>query len=212
MKKLNIERLKGNPFKIMLFIAAILLNVIFIHESFAEVYKYVGKNGTVCFTDDLRSVPVEYREKAIIISEQVKKEESRQSAGRSEENKGTDSTAGSIEKKEDAKENIKGVIKGFISSRVFKIIVGIICFLFAFIIVGKISSSMGYRQIGTILRIGLTLLALLYIFNSYLQEVVNAFTTLKQDVLGVKKQAEEREQKVNKSVNELFQEPAKANK
>lgn len=216
MKKLDIVRLKGYLFRIMVFISAILLNVIFIQNSFAAIYKYVDKNGAVCFTDSIQGVPEEYRGKAIIISGQSGKGNREPSEIQPVENKETDSAGDSTtEKKEETakiKEKIMEAVKGFISSRLFKLFAGIIGFIFLFVIIGKVSSSLGYSKIGSILRIALTLFVLLYVFNSHLKEVVNAFSTLKEEVLGVKKQAEERNEKVNETINELSQEPSTTNK
>lgn len=181
----------------------ILLSVILAQNSIAEIYKYVDKNGTACFTDDLRSVPEEYKKKTIIISGQSKKGGQETSEIQPSENKENDPTT---EKKEETAK-IKDAIKGFVSNRLFKLIAGIIGFLFIFIIVGKASNLLGHKRVGSILRIALTLLALLYLFNSHLKEVVNVFAMLKEEVLGVKKQAEERNKETDKIINELSGEP-----
>lgn len=183
----------------------ILLSVILARNSFAEIYKYVDKNGTECLTDDLRSVPEKYKKKAIIISGQSKKGGQETSEIQPSENKENDPT---FEKKEETAK-IKDAIKGLVRSKLFKLIAGIIGFLFIFIIVGKASNSLGHGKVGSILRIVLTLLVLLYVFNAHLKEIVNAFATLKEEVLGVKKQAEERNKKVDEIINELPEKPQK---
>ncbi len=190
-----------------------LLSIILIQGSFADIqkyYKYIDKNGTECYADNLQSIPEEYKKKAVIISVQFKKDESRQSEVQSEN--GVPSSA-TENKKETAKiidkEKVKEAIEGFVRSSLFKFIAVIIGFLLVFIIVGKVSSSLGHRGIGTLLRIALALLVLLYVFNSYLEEIVGAFTMLKEEVMGVKKQAEERNEKADKTMNELFNAPQK---
>lgn len=216
MKKLDIKRLKDlyserKEMRKILIIAPLLglLSVILIHDIFADVYKYVDKNGTVCFTDSIQAVPKDYRKKAEIVSVQPKKEKGQQSeaAIQTTENKGPRATVLSTEKEEEAKENIKEAIKGFVSNRLFKLIAGLIGFLFIFIIIGKASNFLGHKRVGSILRIALTLLVLLYLFNSHLKEVVNVFAMLKEEVLGVKKQAEERNKETDKIINELSGEP-----
>lgn len=46
-------------------------------ESSAAIYRYVDKNGIPSYADDLQSVPQEFREKAVIVSGELKEEELR---------------------------------------------------------------------------------------------------------------------------------------
>ncbi len=169
-----------------LIIALLILfgNIILVENGHAKIYKYVDKNGTPVFTDSLYTIPEEYRKDAIEIEERP---------GPSEIKPADKSVA------TDKEEN-KTMWRNLLHRNLFKSIIVITGFLFFFIVAGKVANFIGYGRAATIIRIVLTLLLLVYLFNSYAKKVTDTFIEIKEQIMGIKIQAEERDKKINKLI------------
>lgn len=209
-----IAEAKRRFLRITLFLVVLagLTNVFLVHNSLAVVYKYVDKNGTESFTNSLDSVPEKYRKTAVIIKEKRGREPKGPEAP-TPENKPENRPDNKLENKpgnkgEGAAEqegNISKIIRSaeeFVATGLFQAGAAVIVFLVLFIFAGKIGSLLGFKDIGSIFRILLVLLLLVYLYSVYSKEVVNSFTTIKQEVRGIKKQSNEKDEKVRGILND----------
>lgn len=169
--------------------------ILLVKNGHAKIYKYIDKNGTPCFTDSLSAIPKEYRKNVIEIEEKEQEKPS------SYETKPTEGQAIHLVSPDEKKE--KPVDQNFFHSNLFKTIIGITGFLFFFIIAGKLAKHIGFGRVATIIRIALTLFLLGYLFNLYEKKIINTFTEIKDQIRGVKEQAEERYEKTNKFIKAL---------
>lgn len=102
---------------VLVITATVLLGIGAIPESAGTIYKYLDKNGTECLTDDISSVPKEYRKKAVVINnqkdqaEKAKKEQEKEKA-----------------EKKDTLTIISDFAKDFVSGNLFKIIAPVLIF------------------------------------------------------------------------------------
>ncbi len=172
-------------------------NIILVEDCHAKIYKYVDKNGTPCFTDSLHAIPEEYRKDAIEIEDRP---------GSSEIKSAGEQAIHSV--KTDRKEE-KTIWQNLFRSNLFKSIIVITVFLFFFIIAGKVANYIGHGRAATIIRIVLTFLLLVYLFNLHAQRVINTFIEIKGQIMGIKKQVEERDEKINKLIMAPYEEPGK---
>ncbi|HXY54729.1 MAG TPA: hypothetical protein VEM40_08675 [Nitrospirota bacterium] len=51
-----------------------LLSIVFVSNSMAVIYKYVDKDGKLCFADNLQVIPEQYRASALIVQDESKDE------------------------------------------------------------------------------------------------------------------------------------------
>jgi len=111
----------------------------------ATYYRYVDRNGTVCFTDNRQSIPEEYRKKAIKITDEKgnadKKSKDTQIKA---DNEGGPST----EKKRGLSftERIKDAWTTIKNSNFFKPAVAIVISLCLFMVIGKIGSFLRRKR------------------------------------------------------------------
>ena len=160
----------------------------------ATFYKYVDKNGTVCFTDSRQSIPEEYRKKATKITDEKENVDKKSRDNQIKE----DNECGPLTDKKPelfSKEKIKDALTTITNSNLFRPVVAITIFVSLFIVIGKIGRSLGHKQISSVLRIALTAGILVYLFHTHIEKMVNTFNLLKKDVTGIVKQAEERNKK-----------------
>ena len=59
---------------IMAVVIHCLFAIVFVSYSMAVIYKYVDKDGNLCFADDLQVIPKQYRAAALIVQEESKDE------------------------------------------------------------------------------------------------------------------------------------------
>ena len=211
---LVIAEAKRRFLSIVLFFVVLagLSNVFLVHNSLAVVYKYVDKNGTESFTNSLDSVPEKYRKTAVIIKEK-RGREPKEPAVPSPENKPENKPDNKLENKPGNKDEssaeqegkISKIIRSaeeFVATGLFQTGAAVIVFLILFIFAGKIGSLLGFKDIGSIFRILLVLLLLVFLYSIYSREVVDTFTTIKQEVRSIKKQSNEKDEKVRGILND----------
>lgn len=161
----------------------------------ATYYKYTDKNGTTSFTDNRQSIPEEYKKKAIKIADEKENADKKSGDNKINVDNGGDSL---IDKKQrlSSREKIKNALTAITNSNLFRPVAAITIFLTLFIVIGKIGSFLGRKQISSVLRIALTAGILLYLFHTQAEQIVNIFGMLKKDVTDTTKKAEERNREV----------------
>jgi hypothetical protein len=155
----------------------------------ASIYRYVDREGNEHFTDSPANIPGEYRQKAEMIDERLKKDTGFMQEVRKEEEK---SAVGFTERIRIFFDNRKEFLKDLLARTWIVSGVVILAFVVLFIVVGKVSSSLGYKNVGSVLRILLTFLVLVYLFHTYVKEIAREHLELKDKVLEIKKQADKR--------------------
>jgi hypothetical protein len=199
-----IAETKRRFLRITLFLVVLagLSNVFLVHNSLAVVYKYVDKNGTESFTNSLDSVPEKYRKTAVIIKEKKGREPKGPEAPSPEnkpENKLENKPGNKGESAAEQEGKISKIVRSaedLVATGLFQAGAAVIVFLVLFIFAGKIGSLLGFKDIGSIFRILLVLLLLVFLYSVYSRETVNTFTTIKREVRGIKKQSNEKDEKV----------------
>ena len=168
----------------------------------ATYYKYVDKDGTACFTDSRQSIPEAYKKKAIKITDE---KENVDKKSKNTQIKADDEDSLLHDKKQElpSKERMKGVWTTLTNSDLFGPVAAIVLFLGLFIVIGKLGRSLGHKQISSVLRIALTIGVLVYLFHTHVEKMANAFTSLKKEVMGIAKQAEERNKEVDAAKDPL---------
>ncbi|MDP2168630.1 MAG: DUF4124 domain-containing protein [Thermodesulfovibrionales bacterium] len=204
---MNMTELR-NASIMLLFLAGIEC-FIFASWSAADIYRYTDKSGTECYTDDLDSIPLKYRKKAVLISRQPEEKEPRSGILNMAAPMTAPEAPEEAQKRgwsDFAKEKIIAN-KDFGKNPVFKIIAGLAGIVVGFIAIGKASRALGMRQIGNVLRIALALFVLAYLFSSYMKVTVSSFLEMKKDAEEIKERAEQRNQKIENAADEMFDRP-----
>jgi hypothetical protein len=190
---------------IVVFVIALILA--FACEGQAIIYKYVDNKGIECYTDSLQAIPGKYRAKAVIIDGNHEVAPAPASGPQIGVLKGEDTAIAPADVPESFFEKAKKMFAAIAGSKAARTGGVIIASILLFWIVGKAASALGHRIVGLVLRFIITVLVLFYVFGSYFNEAWNAFIEVREEVLGVKKQVEERDEKTRKAVNELFPDP-----
>lgn len=203
-----ITKAKRRFIRITLFLVVLAgLSIAFLpRESFGVVYRYVDRNGTESFTNNLDAIPKEYRKKAVVVRD-GKKGEGKESAARPPESKAENKGEGAAPQEG----RLQGIIRTageFAATGMFQAGAGVIVFLLLFIFAGKIGSLLGFKDIGSIFRILLVLLLLAYLYGVYSRATVDTVTTIKEEVRGIQKQLDEKNEKAQR----IPDEPANENK
>lgn len=171
-------------------------------EVFAEeMYKYIDKDGTPSYTDDIQLVPTEHRKKAVKIYNRPESSPEKTSARQAAEPAGTESgkvsnPAGAIAAFK------KDPVKFFFSGRALGVAAVLAAFILALFAIGKVAARVGHQQAGMVIKIGLTFLGLLYVIGSYAGEMSEAFDVLKGEVMDIKAKKEKHDAQVNKTSEE----------
>lgn len=173
-------------------------------DSFAVIYKYVDRNGVICYSDDLQSVPETYRPKAVIVSGELKGEP-KLTAGREDTHDERFVAAppvGGASLPTTRKE------KPF-SRRVANTIIMMTILVVIYVVLDRLKEvieSKNYVKAVHLARIGLTAVAVLYLVFAHVDDVVRAFGAAGTKVEEVKKQSEKKGKnaaKAFKSLDEL---------
>ena len=173
-------------------------------QCYGAFYKYINHKGIECFTDSLGSVPAEFRNKAVRIEadEEIKvgpksgkaaPKETGAAAGESQEAKGTT-------------EVIAEFFRHITDNRLYMAGIAIAVVIIATIVVKKIGESVGSRNFSILMRIVFSVALLLYIYDLYSKEIVDIYGGVMKSVTGVRGMEENRDRKLNATVNEMFPE------
>ena len=175
-------------------VAALFVLALFLaRDGFAALYKYVDKDGVVCYADDLQSVPEKYRAKAAIFSGELK-EGPNLTAGREEKQNAMLSAAPAAE---DTSSLPAREEKPF-SKRLANTIIVMTVLVVIYVVLERLKEvieSIKYDKLVSFARIGLSAAAVLYLVFAHVNDVIHG-------VAGVGKSVEEaKEQSARKGRN-----------
>lgn len=170
--------------KIFLISVAVIfvLSLFFARDSFAVLYKYIDKDGVVCFADDLQSVPERYRAKTTILSGELK-EGPKLTAGGEEANDVMLSASPAVG---DASSPPLREEKPF-SKRLANTIIVMTVLVVIYVVLERLKEvveSIKYDKLVSFARIGLSAAAVLYLVFAHVNDVIHG-------VAGVGKSVEE---------------------
>jgi hypothetical protein len=177
-------------------------------EGFAEeMYKYIDKNGNPCFTDDVQLVPDEYRKKAVKIYVRPEVQDSKQGRPTGDSpriearQEGSPAEAGGAAKKDP--------FAFFSIGWVLRVAAALAAFMLVMCAIGKVADRVGYSQVGTMIKIGLTFMGLLYVFGSYAGEMAETFNALKEEIVDIKAKKEKNDAQVRQTAEESAHAPSR---
>lgn len=183
---------------ILVFVIAVVLSAT--SNSFAAIYKYIDKNGIICFANDLQSVPEQFRATASIVSNG--QEEERKSAMQKQPQVRAEAKQVIAESSLDrGKALIENYAKILFSGRVLISVVVVVTALFAFVILGIL--DVDHKKATKIVRVVILWGMSVYLIVAHGGDVVNMFKTLKGEVDTVQRETEEKGKKAAKAMKEL---------
>ncbi|HXX57285.1 MAG TPA: hypothetical protein VEI96_04735 [Thermodesulfovibrionales bacterium] len=194
--------------KVLFFLIAFTIVISFLHtrNALAAIYKYVDHNGTICFCDNLYSIPEKYRKSAVIVkndSERLDKQSPEQKSGEADSGvPGPDKRDAYI-----GKQTVKDVVRNVREGRLLHSIVVFIGFLAVFIGIGKAANSLNRKRLGTVLRFILTLGVIVYLFFAYSRELSDTYAVMKEELSDAKILIEEKNKKADEVVKESSERP-----
>ena len=182
-----------NRFLVSLIVSIFI--VISVQDGFAVIYRYVDDNGTVCFADRQQAIPDKYRGSAVIVNT----EPADGSPGKGGSAVGKEPGTAEKEKSPPA-EGMKATVQTLLKNRLLHLFASLLGFVLVFALIGKISSALNHKQVGSVLRILLIAGTMTYLLSLHAQEIGGIFTSLKEEVLGVTHQVEEK----NKATDDML--------
>lgn len=183
---------------ILVIVLALVLSAI--SNSFAAIYKYIDKNGIICFADDLQSIPEQCRATAKIVSGE--QEEERKPAIQKRSQVQEEAKPGNAALSNDReKVAIEGTVKSLYSSRLLISVVVVVSALFAFVILGILDADhkKAIRIVRAVILWGMSV----YLIVAHAGDVVHMFRTLDGKVDTVQRESEEKGKKAAKTIKEM---------
>ena len=175
--------------------------------SSAEVYKYVNKDGVVSYTDSLQSVPEKQRKKATVVPGLREKEEKSADKAKGPGGEPAPDEKQNIGEKIEktigpAKQQAVKVIQDAKDNEYLKPAAVVIAFIIVFFLIGKAANSLGYKTVGSILRVLVVVGLLAYFFCAYTQELSGRYTSVTSNINLVKGTIDKRHADGNRLQNE----------
>ena len=169
-------------------------------NSFAAIYRYIDKNGIICFANDLQSVPEQCRVTAKIVSNG--QEEERKPATQKQPPVQADAKPGNAESSSDrGKVSIAGYLKNVLSGNGLTSVIVVVSALFAFVILGIIDAD--HKKAIKIVRVVILWGMSVYLIVAHGGDVINLFRTVKGEVDTVQRESEEKGKKAAKAMKEI---------
>lgn len=194
--------------KKIIFLVAVLhcfLVVFFIDDTQAVIYKYVNKDGIVCFADDLQTVPREYRIKVVIVE--------------GEEKKKTITASGPIVAEAEMQSSAGVPEKQSIRSRrpfSFRLIISMAVSLVALLIFIILSKQVWFKEnkrAESIARVSLAGIVSVYLIIAHANDVMTIFGFTGKVIDDIQQQSAEKGKKAAEAIkafDAIFQEAQKA--
>jgi len=181
----------------LVFVLAMVLSAT--SNSFAAIYKYIDKNGIICFADDLQSIPEQCRATAKIVSGE--QEEERKPAIQKRPEAQAEAMPGKASSSDRGKVSIEGYAKNLFSGRVLISVVVVVSALFAFVILGVIDAD--HKKAIKIVRMVILWGMSVYLILAHAGDVEDIFKTLGGKVDTVQRESEDKGKKAAKSMKEI---------
>ena len=182
----------------LVFILAIVLSAT--SNSFAAIYKYIDKNGIICFADDLQSIPEQCRATAQIVSGEQEPERKpliqKQSLVQAEATPTNEAPSSDRDKV-----SIEGYAKRFFSGRVLISVVVVVSALFSFVILGILDAD--HKKAIKIVRVVILWGMSIYLIVAHAGDFVNLFRILEGKVDTVQRESGEKGKKAAKAMKEI---------
>ncbi len=181
----------------------------FVGNCHAAIYKYVDKDGIVCFADDLQSVPEKYRSKAVIVEGEAKEDpEKLQTLAINNDNKAGEQAAANV-----SAETVQ--IRGPrpLSFRLMISAAVSLAGLLIFILLTKQAGLKENKKVHAIIRNSLISLVSLYLIIAHVKDVTTIFGMTGKAIDDVRQQSAEKGKRAAqaiKSIDALFEEAQKA--
>jgi hypothetical protein len=175
-----------------------------VHNVFAAIFKYVDKKGTVCFCDNLYSIPEKYKRNAVIVKSDAERVD-KQSPDQKSEEANVDAPRPDKQEAHISKEKVKDVVRNVREGRLFHSIAVFTGFLAIFI--GKLANSLNRKRVGSVFRFVLAAGVVLYLFYAYTQELADTYAVMKEELSGAKNLMEEKNKKAEDVVRESSERP-----
>jgi len=182
---------------ILVFVLAMVLTAT--SNSFAAIYKYIDKNGIICFADDLQSIPEQCRATAKIVSGE--QEEEKKPALQKRPEAQVEAMPGNASSSDRGKVSIEGYVESLFSGRVLISVVVVVSALFAFVILGIIDTD--HKKAIKIVRMVILWGMSVYLILAHAGDAVDMFRTLEGKVDSVQRESEEKGKKAAKSMKEI---------
>lgn len=190
---------------IMLGLFFCLGSMVFVHNSAAAYYKYVDKEGVVCFADNLQVIPEQYRVQAVIVETEAKDDDIK-SAGPTARKTETAATADVRQEGKDRRPlSTRLVISGAVGFGAFLI----------FVVINSQPEFKENKKVLSLVRRALMAIVLLYLVVAHAGDVMTIFGAAGRTVEEVQYHSEEKGKKAAqaiKSLDALFEEAQKAQK
>ncbi|HAM50693.1 MAG TPA: hypothetical protein DCP92_08390 [Nitrospiraceae bacterium] len=166
------------------------------------VYKYVDEKGTQCFTDSIHAVPERFQKKAVILQgteerESVSPAQQERLAGRAE----------GVYAKIPDKSGWVGKYREIVENKDVRIAAYIAGFLLVFVAIGKAGAALGHKQLSSVIRFAMTAGLLLYLATAYLKDMASFYTEVKDSMMGIRQQANERNAEIKNAMDAPCNEP-----
>lgn len=183
---------------ILAFIVALVLSAA--ANSFAAIYKYIDKNGIICFADDLQSIPEPCRATAQKVKSAA--EEARTPAMQMQLPAGAEAKKENAESSPDrGKASIENKSASLFSSRALISGIVVVSALFAFVLLGILDAE--HKKSTKIIRVVILWGMSVYLIVAHRGDVADLFSTLKGKVDTVQRDSEEKRKKTAKALKDL---------
>ncbi len=186
-------------------VAVIFIPALFLaRDGFAALYKYVDKDGVVCFADDLQSVPERYRAKSIIFSGELKGGP-KLTAGREETHDEMLSAAPAVRDYSLPETAPVREEKPF-SRRLANTIIVITVLVVIYVVLERLKEvieSNKYYKIVSVARIGLSAAAVIYLVFAHVNDVIHGVAGVGKSVEQVKEQSATKGKSAAKAIKAL---------
>lgn len=191
-----------------------LLAFCFVSDSYALIYKYINKEGIVCFADDLQQVPEKFRASAVIVEGETEDNgEKRSSATNTQMNKAEEQTA----RAETPAERTMPSAPAVHPLSVRLVISGAVCLgaLSIFIILSKQAELKEKEKVLSVIRTSLIGIVSVYLIVAHVRDAMTMFGMAGRAIDNVQQQSAEKGKKAAKAMkalDTLFQEAERSQK
>lgn len=165
-------------------------------QSYAAIYKYVDKNGVICFANDLQSIPEQFRGSAQVVSDNPEPENPQSIHNQSpEQPTGIHGNFPSVanDTAVDARSE-----NSFFNNRLFLTAIIVVTAAFAFIILGIIETDR--KRTIAVVRVILLWAVALYLLIAHAGDALHVIRAASGKVDDVKHQSEEKGKKAGKAI------------
>jgi len=179
--------------KALLMVLFIIFAVSLSSDALAAIYKYVDKDGMIYFSDDLQSIPEQYRAAAKIVSGETKEEEEKrpvtqyQEKARMETGMNDDRSSGAQQKP--------------FGSRALTSAIIVVSAMFTFVILGIL--DIDHKKAVKIVRVIVLWGVSVYLLFAHAGDVVHVFSSMGNHVESVQRESEEKGKKAAKALKAL---------